>query len=184
MLRALTRNSRETLRAKCESNHPSRRQTRWPGQCRSVVPTPRVASTAMKALWHQIRRAAALLLAATLLMHTPFAVACTPASAGMPCCPMSGQNSTRAEGSSACATGCPFDCAATPQVAYGQAAQPTHAVALETNSDQGVHLLAPVWPESPVAAHLRPPPQGPPPVTLLAALVGRHTYLATLRLRI
>ena len=154
------------------------------GRCGSVAADPQVASTAMKAFWLQIRGAAAVLLAATLLLHTPLAVACTPASAGMPCCPMSGQNSTHADGSSACATGCLYDCAATPQVAYGQAAQTTHAVALETNSDQGVHLLAPVWPESPVAAHLRPQPQGPPPITLLTALVGRYTYLATLRLRI
>lgn len=155
-----------------------------PGRCSSVTATPQVASSEMKALWLQIRGAAAVLLAATLLLHTPFAVACTPASAGVPCCPMSGQNSSSTEGNSACATGCLYDCAATPQVAYGQAAQTTHAVALETNSDQGVHLLAPVWPESPVAAHLRPPPQGPPPIILLTALVGRHTYLATLRLRI
>ena len=151
-------------------------------RCGSVATTPQVASTPMKALWLHIRRAAAALLAATVLLHTPLAVACTPGSAAMPCCPMPGQSSTRAEGIRACAAVCLFDCAATPQVAYGQAAQATRTVAL--NSGQGIHLLAPVWPESRVAAHLRPPPQGPPPITPLTALVGRHTYLATLRLRI
>lgn len=153
------------------------------GPSDGAATTPRVASSPMKAVWLQIRRCAAVLLAATLLAHAPFAVACKPASTGMPCCPMADQNSTGAEGSCVCTTVCVFDCAVTPQAAHGRAAQTTRAVGLEANSGQGVHLLAPVWPEAPVAAHERPPPQGPP-IALLTALVGRHTYLATLRLRL
>lgn len=140
----------------------------------------------MSPLWLQIRRAATVLLVALVLGHAQFALACTRtswASKGMPCCPMSGQNSTGAEGSCAGATVCVFDCAATLQAAYDQAGQTARAVAPEIHNGQGVHLLAPVWPEPPVAAHQKPPPQGPP-ITLLAALTGRHTYLATLRLRI
>ena len=48
-------------------------------------------------------------------------------------------------------------------------------------------ILAPssllVWPEPPIAAGRIPPPQGPPD-TGFADPPGRHTYLATLRLRI
>lgn len=148
-----------------------------------VATTPRVASTAMKALWRHVRRAAAVLLVAVSLGHAPFALACTPGSHGGPCCPVSGQHSSGTQGGCAGAAICLSDCAATIHCACDQLAPAGRVSAREIPSSQGVPLLAPAWPEPPVLAHQKAPPQGPPGA-MLAVPTGRHTYLATLRLRI
>jgi len=133
-----------------------------------------------------MRHATAVVLVAVVLGHAQLALACAQkvaASQRMPCCPTSGQQLPQLGGGCAGAAACLSDCAAAIQCAYDQPEQTARASAPETRSGHGIHFLAPVWPEPPVAAHQKPPPQGPP-VVPLAALTGRHTYLATLRLRI
>jgi hypothetical protein len=139
----------------------------------------------MRRLWLYMRHATAVLLMAVVLGHAQLASACArkaAASQRMPCCPTSGQQLAELGGGCAGAAACLSDCAAVIHCACDQPEQTARASAPERSGD-GIHLLAPVSPEPPVAAHQKPPPQGPP-VIPLAALTGRHTYLATLRLRI
>jgi hypothetical protein len=138
----------------------------------------------MQALCVQIRRAGTVLLVVLALAHAQFALACAAAGTGVPCCPASDPQSLEAQTDCTGAAVCLLDCAASLHCACDQPVQPANVSARAMPpSGQGVHWLAPAWPELSVAAHLKPPPQGPPlasPVTL----TGRHTYLSTLRLRI
>ena len=130
-----------------------------------------------------MRRAAAALLVAVVLAHGQFALACAQTASiaqHMPCCPTSGE---QAPGGCAGADVCLFSCAVTIHFACHRPVKTVVASGLDLDSGQGVHLLAPVWPEHPGAAHQKPPSQGPP-AALLEVLTGRYTYLATLRLRI
>jgi hypothetical protein len=165
-----------------------RRMTLAPHQGRSdgVAMGPRLVSTSMKPFWLQMRRGVAVLLVAVVVGHAPLAAACVQKSAppqGMPCCPMAGQQSPDLQGGCAGAAVCLSDCATSLHGACDQPGQTARASAREIPGGEGVYLLAPIWPAPPVAEHQKPPPQGPPFI-LLAALTGRHTYLATLRLRI
>lgn len=73
-----------------------------------------------------------------------------------------------------------------PAAGHCVCGQPVSAIQATARYDQPAILAPPplpVWPGPPVAVGLIPPPQGPPD-TSLADPPGRHTYLATLRLRI
>lgn len=125
-----------------------------------------------------MRRVAIVLLVAMVLGHAQFTLACSQRSTGsqrMPCCPSSG--------TCAAAAVCMSNCAVTIHLVCDQPRKAATAFVAGDNGGQGLHLLVLTWPEPPVAAHHKPPPQGPPS-TLLVALTGRSTYLATRRLRI
>jgi hypothetical protein len=130
-----------------------------------------------------MRRAAAILLAALALGHTPFALACVQQPLdSMPCCP--GQQSPDGQGHCTGTALCLADGAASVHCACDQPSQTARVSGREIRSSgQAVYFVAPVWPASPVAAHHKPPPQAPP-LTWLTAPTGQHIYLATLRLRI
>lgn len=136
-----------------------------------------------------------LLAAALALGATHRAVACPQASSGAihrPCC--DGMNQAAMEQPGAqhsvdahilceMALGRLNGCTAAGHCACGQ---PVSAVQVTPRDDRPAILSPPplpIWPGSPVAAGLTPPPQGPPE-TGFADPPGRHTYLATLRLRI
>lgn len=170
-------------RAECEWHHSPGERRRGSGRSDSVAISPRVASTAMRALGLQMRRAATVLLVVLSLGHAQFTLACAPAITGMPCCPASGPQSLGVQSDCTGAATCLLHCAASLHCACDRSVQTATVSAREIPSSQGVPLLAPVWPEPPVLAHQKPPPQGPPS-TMLAVPTGRHTYLATLRLRI
>lgn len=75
------------------------------------------------------------------------------------------------------------DCAAVFDLVPAQPAVADHLGAPDTGDNLDVQLPPLAWPAPPVTAHLRPPPVGPP-VPAFTTLPGKHTYLATLRLRI
>lgn len=131
-----------------------------------------------------------LLIAAVIIGPIGIASACAQSSAapqGEPCCPMQGQHAPEAPNH------CPSTTAHSSQQAIGcallqcgcsQSTPLVHARAIERRSKPAVILLSTVFSAPPVAAYLIPPPSGPPPMASLGLSLGRHTYLATLRLRI
>lgn len=132
----------------------------------------------MRRLWLQTRRIAALLLATLAIGHAQIASAClTAATFCDPCCQMT-------SGHSPCAKDCPnsTDCVTGAQCTCAQPAHIAEVSALDSR-DHAPQAPPLVWVASLVTNHLIPPPQGLPPAPLIAPL-GRHTYLATLRLRI
>lgn len=142
----------------------------------------------MNRLWPKLRRTAALLLAIAAMGHAQLVLACTSTSSGSqrgPCCPPEIQQPAGADN-----TGCEkaasertSDCAAVFDLVPAQPAVADHLGAPDAGDSLDIQLPPLAWPAPPVTAHLKPPPIGPP-VSAAATLPGKHTYLATLRLRI
>ena len=142
----------------------------------------------MNRFWPKLRRTAALLLAVVAVSHAQLVLACASTSSGSqrgPCCPPEIQPPAGADN-----TGCEkaiseraSDCDDVLDLVPAQPAVADHLCAHDAGDSLDVELLPPVWPTPPVTAHLRPPPLGPP-VPVASTLPGKHTYLATLRLRI
>jgi hypothetical protein len=131
-----------------------------------------------------------LLIAAVTIGPVGIASACTQSSAasqGEPCCPTQGHQAPEAPnhcpGARAHSSEHGIGCALL-QCGCSQPSPLVHARALERRSKPAAILLSSVFSAPPVAAHLIPPPSGPPPIASLSLSPGRRTYLATLRLRI
>jgi hypothetical protein len=145
----------------------------------------------MQRLRFPMRFLMALLLAVTAVSNAGFASACaqTPAnSGGGPCCPMQGHPSPDEPKGCAGVIGRSADCAAVDcaliHCGCFQAASVVQATPfLKTRGGPTAPPLVLVWSIPPVRAHLIPPPSGPPS-DFSGLPAGRHTYLATLRLRI
>jgi hypothetical protein len=105
-----------------------------------------------------------------------------PAVSGMPCCPTQPVHTPEGPAAwvanSTATIGCPLSqCLLSASVQAALVAAPRLLQSLQAGP-----LLSVGWSRPLVRAHEIPPPQGPPEE--LAAAIGRHTYLSTLRLRI
>jgi hypothetical protein len=142
----------------------------------------------MSRFWPKLRHTAALLLAVAAMGHAQLVLACASTASGAqrgPCCPPEIQQPAGADNSGCekAASERTSDCAAVFDLVPAQPTVADHLSAQDAGDSLDVQLAPLAWPTPPVTAHLRPPPLGPP-VSAAATLPGKHTYLATLRLRI
>jgi|SRR5665213_1521727 len=156
-------------------------------------PAPRswIIIRPMRPPWHKARLAAPLLLAVALIAHVPLAWACigtSSTSQRMPCCPCPTPDPQSTPDPSAGIAGLGLivyttGCAALNHCACAQPLSAARVLSAPLRSSHGVRIPAPVWGEFHGAVLKQPRSQGPP-LARYAALIGRQTYLATLRLRI
>ena len=146
----------------------------------------------MRPPWHKARLAAPLLLAAALIAHVPLAWACvgwSSTSQSMPCCPFPTPDPQSTPHPSAGIAGLglivyPSGCAALNHCACAEPIAAARACARAPRGSSSAPIRPScVWAVFSGAALEKPPSQGPP-LARYAALTGRQTYLATLRLRI
>ena len=97
-------------------------------------------------------------------------------------CPMTGHRMPMPYGGASLS--CSVSCGMTGACGWVPAGPAARVAGIEIRD---AHVIAPsalAWiAASPVAAHRRPPPQGPPRIAI-APSAGRETYLSTLRLRL
>ena len=97
-------------------------------------------------------------------------------------CPMTGHRAPMPCGGAALS--CSVSCGMTRACGWVPAGPAARVAGIEVRNAHAVAPSAPAGPATSfVAAHRRPPPQGPPRVAIVPS-AGRDTYLSTLRLRL
>jgi len=97
-------------------------------------------------------------------------------------CPMTGHRAPMPCGGTSLS--CGASCGMTGACGWVPAGPAARIAGIEIPDAHAVVPTAPAWTvASPVVAHRRPPPQGPPLIAIVSS-AGRDTYLSTLRLRL